>query len=137
MINLTVMEVRLGQDPVLRYTTGGTAVCNLSGANNTKYKDVEYTNWFPIVCWRNLAEIASKFLKKSSHINVVGSLATRDWVDQQGNKRYITEIRANEISFLDKKTGETVQAKDEGASQESTSQENAPLNDGPDDDIPF
>ena len=136
MINLTVMEVRLGQDPVLRYTTGGTAVCNLSGANNTKYKDKEYTHWFPIVCWRNLAEIASKFLKKSSHINVVGSLATRDWVDQQGNKRYITEIRANEISFLDKRTGETVQVKD-SAGPERASQEVAPLNDGPDDDIPF
>jgi len=133
MINLVAMEVRLGKDPVLRYTASETAVCNLDGANNIKYKDKEYTSWFRIVCWRNLAEIASKYLAKSSHINVVGNLQTRDWTGDDGIKRYVTEIRAREISFLDKK-GTTMTASEENGAQPQA--ETTP-GDVPEDDIPF
>jgi len=113
MLNVAALEVRLGRDPELRYTPDGTAVCNLSGANNFRYNGKERTDWFSFVFWNKLAEIVAQYLKKGSRINVSGRLQSRTWEDKDGNTRYVTEIRANDVSFLDPKSGDTVEAKDE------------------------
>ena len=123
MLNIAAVEVRLGQDPELRYTKSGTAVVNLSGANNRRYNGNEYTNWLRLVCWGKLAEIVTQYLKKGSHANFAGENRSRTWEDKDGNKHFVTEIFANDVSFLDKK-GDRVEAKtDEVAPEE--------------DDIPF
>ena len=113
MYNHSGIEVRLGRDPELRYTPSGTAVVNLSGANNFKYNGKERTDWIPLVFWGKLAEIVSQYLKKGSRIMVGGRLQSRTWEDKDGNTHYVQEIRANDVSFLDPKSGDTVEAKDE------------------------
>jgi len=125
MLNVIALEVRLGRDPELRFTKSGTAVCNSSGANNFRYNGKERTDWFQIVFWNKLAEIVAQYLKKGSRINVSGRLQSRTWEDGDGNTRYVTEIRANDVSFLDPKSGDTVEAKDQAgpaASEEDDSE---------------
>ena len=130
MINVTVLEVRLGKDPELRYTAGGTAVVNVSGANNYKYNGNERTDWFSFVIWGKLAEIAGEYLKKGSHVTFVGRLQTRTWEGTDGIKHYVTETRVGEMSFLDKKN-ERQEYKDTTGPQEFEE------TDVPEDEIPF
>jgi len=128
MYNHSGIEVRLGKDPVLRYTPSGTAVCNFSGANNFKYNGNERTDWIPFVAWGKLAEIVSQYLKKGSRAMVGGRLQSRKWDDKDGNTRYVTEVRASDISFLDPKSGDTVTEKEDSGPQAEEVAE---------DDIPF
>lgn len=96
---------RLTREPELRFTSVGTAVCTFSVACNEGYKDkngekkerVEYIN---IVAWRNLAEICGKYLKKGKQVYVEGKIQTRSFDDRDGNKRYVTEIVADQIEML-------------------------------------
>ena len=112
MYNHSGVEVRLGKDPELRYTPQGTAVVNFSGANNMKWKDKERTDWISFVAWGKLAEIISQYLKKGSRAMICGRLQSRKWDDKDGVTRYVTEVRANDVSFLDPKSGQTVAAKE-------------------------
>lgn len=95
----------LTKDPETRFTGSGTQVCNFSIACNEKFKDkegnwqekVEYIN---IVAWKNLAKICSDYLKKGKQVFVSGRLQTRSYDDRDGNKRYITEIVADQMQML-------------------------------------
>ncbi|MBN1480222.1 single-stranded DNA-binding protein [candidate division KSB1 bacterium] len=105
-LNKVMLIGRLGQDPELKYTPSGSAVCTISMATNTSYKAqdgnmVENTEWHRVVFWRKAAESVAQYLKKGSRIYVEGKLATRSWDDQNGVKRYTTEITADQFSFLD------------------------------------
>ena len=105
-INKVILIGRLGQDPEVKYTASGTAVVNVSIATNTSYKDqdgkmVENTEWNRVVAWRRLAEVIGQYAKKGSRIYVEGRLMTRSWEDQNGNKRYTTEVVADNMQFLD------------------------------------
>lgn len=105
-VNKVILIGRLGQDPELRYTGSGTAVCNLRLATNESYKDssgewVERTEWHSVVTWARLAEICGQYLKKGSMVYFEGSLQTRSWEDRDGNTRYTTEVKANEMQMLD------------------------------------
>jgi len=105
-LNKVMIIGRLGQDPELKYTASGTAVLNLSVATNTSYKGqegnmVENTEWNRIVFWRKQAEVVAQYTKKGSRIYVEGKLVTRSWDDQNGVKRYTTEIQADQVQFLD------------------------------------
>ena len=104
-INKVILVGNLGQDPELRYTGSGTAVCNMRLATNESYKDsdgqlVEKTEWHNIVAWSRLAEICSEYLKKGSQVYFEGSLQTRSWEDRDGNTRYTTEVKAREMMML-------------------------------------
>ena len=104
-INKVILIGNLGQDPELRYTGSGTAVCNLRLATNESYKDsngdlVEKTEWHSIVAWSRLAEICGEYLKKGSQVYFEGSLQTRQWEDREGNTRYTTEVKAREMMML-------------------------------------
>lgn len=109
-INKVILIGNLGQDPELRYTGSGTAVCNLRLATSESYKDrdgnmVENTEWHSVVAWSRLAEICGEYLKKGSKVYIEGSLQTRQWEDKEGNTRYTTEIKAREMQMLDSKGG--------------------------------
>ena len=104
-INKVILVGNLGQDPELRYTGSGTAVCNMRLATNESYKDangdwVERTEWHSIVAWSRLAEICNEYLRKGSQVYFEGALQTRSYEDRDGNTRYTTEIKAREMMML-------------------------------------
>lgn len=99
---------RLGQDPEVRYTQSNTAVATLNMATSERYKDgngeyQERTEWHRVVAWGRLAEICQQYLHKGSLIYVEGPLQTRQWEDNQGQKRYTTEVKALQMTMLDSK----------------------------------
>lgn len=105
-VNKVILIGNLGQDPELRYTGSGTAVCNMRLATNESYTDrdgneVNKTEWHNIVAWARLGEICDEYLEKGSQVYFEGSLQTRSWEDQDGNTRYTTEVKAREVMFLD------------------------------------
>ena len=104
-VNKAIIVGRLGQDPETRYTTSGTAVCNLSVATSYKRGEEEQTEWHRVVMFSKLAEIAGQYLKKGGQVYIEGYLQTRKWQDQSGADRYSTEIVAQEMQMLGDSTG--------------------------------
>lgn len=95
----------LGQDPDLKTTKGGTAVCSLRLATNERRKDrdgewTDHTEWHTVVAWSGTAEAVNKHCRKGSKVTVEGRLQTREWEDKEGVKRYTTEIVADSIDFM-------------------------------------
>lgn len=104
-VNKVILLGRLGQDPELKYTPSGTAVCNFSLATTESWSDKsgqkqERTEWHRIVVWGKLAELCNQYLSKGRQAFVEGALQTRSWDDKQGQKRYTTEINAKTIQFV-------------------------------------
>lgn len=110
-INKVILIGNLGNDPEVRYTSGGSAVANVSLATTESWRDKESgeqqekTEWHRIVFFGRLAEIVSEYLKKGSQIYVEGRLQTRKWQDKEGHDRYTTEIVANEMQMLGSRGG--------------------------------
>ncbi len=143
-INKAIIIGNLGQDPELRYTGSGTAVCNMSVATNESYKDregqlVEKTEWHNVVAWARLAEICGEYLKKGSRVYFEGQLQTRSWDDRDGNKKYTTEIKAREMMMLDDRGDSSGSYDGNGASSQKQPAQVADSGDTfePDDDLPF
>jgi single-strand DNA-binding protein len=155
-VNKVILVGNLGKDPELRYTASGTAVANFSLATTERYKDrdgnsQEKTEWHNIVAWRQLAEICGKYLTKGKQVYIEGKIQTRSYDDRDGNKRYITEIVADQMQMLgragDDNSGggggyqrrEPRQERNSGGGGYNQSPQNQydepPFN--PDDDIPF
>lgn len=106
-LNKVTLIGRLGRDPEIKYFDSGAAKANFPLATSESYTNkegqrVENTEWHNIVFWRGLAEIAEKYLKKGAQVYVEGKLRTRSWDDQDGNKKYITEIEGNNLIMLDR-----------------------------------
>lgn len=104
-INKVIIIGRLGQDPELRQTGNGQAVCTLNVATSENWTDKEgqkqeRTEWHRVVIWGKQAENSAKYLAKGRQVFVEGKLQTRSWETQQGEKRYTTEIVANNVQFL-------------------------------------
>jgi single-strand DNA-binding protein len=104
-VNKVILLGRLGQDPELKYTPGGAAVCNFSVATTEAWTDKqgqkqEKTEWHRIVVWGKLAELCNQYLSKGRQAFVEGRLQTRSWDDKDGTKRYTTEIMANTVQFI-------------------------------------
>lgn len=113
-INKAILIGRLGRDPEIKTFENGAKRASFSIATSDFYKDkegnkVEQTEWHNIVCWRGLAEIAERYLTKGRLIYVEGKLRTRSWEDN-GSKRYITEIEANNFTMLSAKSEESAPA---------------------------
>ncbi|MFZ1977648.1 MAG: single-stranded DNA-binding protein [Bacteroidota bacterium] len=107
-INKVILIGNLGQDPELRYTSGGVAVATFSLATNENWKDQdgnaqEKTQWHNLVAWRKLAEICGEYLKKGSKVYIEGRLQYRNYDDKNGVKRYVTEIVIDQMLMLDSK----------------------------------
>ena len=105
-INKVILVGRLGRDPELKYTASGTPFCRFSMATDDSWTDkgsgerTERTEWHNIVVWDKLAEICNNYLTKGKMVYIEGSLQTREWDDQEGNKRKTTEIRARDMMML-------------------------------------
>ena len=108
MINKAILVGRLGKDPEVRYTPDGTMVTTFRLATDEQWKDksgerVQKTEWHTIVTFRKLAEICGNYLSKGKLVYIEGKIQTRSWDDKDGNKRYSTEIVANNMMMLDSK----------------------------------
>ncbi|HHJ53385.1 MAG TPA: single-stranded DNA-binding protein, partial [Caldithrix abyssi] len=134
-----------GRDPDLRYSPSGTAVASFSVATNHNVKNSEgqwetKTEWHNITCFGRTAEFAGEYLKKGRQVYVEGSLRTRSWEDQNGQKHYRTEILANDVQLLgsraESEAAETTEAAEEPvtppAEPESDTEETVEP-----DDLPF
>lgn len=103
--NKVILIGRLTASPELKQTNSGSSVTNFKIAVDRKYNKGEekQTDFFTIVAWRQTAEFICKHFDKGSAILIDGELQTRSWTDQQGNKRYETEVVAHEVSFCEAK----------------------------------
>ena len=109
-LNKVVLCGRLTADPELKQTTGGIAVVSFTLAVNRRYQSksadgaqAQQADFISVVAWRQTAEFISRYFKKGSALCVTGSIQTRSWQDQQGQKRYATEVVADEAMFVDSK----------------------------------
>jgi len=137
-INKVILIGRLGKDPDVRHLDNGVTITKFSLATSEYYKDkdgnrVEKTDWHNIVLWRNLAEIAEKYLTKGRQIYLEGKIRTRSWDDKDGNKRYTTEIIGNSFTILDSKRKEVT----EEVSQDENINTDNPESEKEGDDLPF
>ena len=109
-INKVILVGNLGNDPEVRYMPNGNAVANVSLATSDSWKDKatgeqqEKTEWHRVVFFNRLAEIVEQYVKKGSKLYIEGRLQTRSW-EQDGIKRYSTEIIASEMQMLDGRGG--------------------------------
>lgn len=104
-VNKVILIGNLGQDPEVRYSPSGQAVCNLSIATNEAWTDKngqkqEKTEWHRVVVFGKLAELVGQYLKKGRQAYLEGKLQTRQWQDKDGQTRYTTEVVAQTIQFL-------------------------------------
>lgn len=104
-VNKAILIGRLGNDPELRRTANGTPVASFSIATTEKWKNKngetqDRTEWHNIVTWGKLADLANQYLKKGRSVYIEGKITTRSWDDNEGRKRYKTEIVANQMQFL-------------------------------------
>ncbi len=107
-INKVILVGHLGKDPEVRHLDGGVAVASFPLATSESYtkdgKKIEQTEWHNIVLWRSLAEVAGKYLHKGKLVYVEGKLRTRSYEDKEGNRRYVTEIVAENFTMLGRKS---------------------------------
>lgn len=111
-VNKVILIGNLGKDPEVKYTPSGTAVAKFSLATNERFKDKagewqDRTEWHNIVAFQRTAEIAGEYLKKGRSVYIEGRIQTRSWDDKtSGQKKYMTEIVANDLVLLGGGRGE-------------------------------
>lgn len=110
-VNKVIIVGNLGRDPEVRYSPDGTAICNVSLATTSQWKDKntgekrEETEWHRVVFYNRLAEIAGEFLRKGRSVYIEGRLKTRKWTDKNDVDRYTTEIIADQMQMLGGREG--------------------------------
>lgn len=138
-VNKVILVGNLGKDPEVRTLESGSKVVGFSLATSEKYKDKitgeqrVQTDWHNIVMWRNLADIADKYLRKGMQVYIEGKLRTRSWQDKDGNNRYTTEVVADNMVMMSKSNSDS-------SSSHSNSPENhsnAPGENDVPNDLPF
>ncbi|MDR1517843.1 MAG: single-stranded DNA-binding protein [Dysgonamonadaceae bacterium] len=145
-VNKVILVGNVGKDPEIKYFDNDNVKANFplatsergyTAANGTQVP--ERTEWHNIVCWRGLAQIVEKFVKKGSQIYLEGKIRNRSYDDQNGIKRYITEIYADNLELLNRKSAEStgggaapIAEKPETPETSFTSSENSGA-----DDLPF
>jgi len=152
----------VGKDPEVRYIDTNVPVARFPFATSETYRSrdgerITTTEWHNVVLWRGLAEVAEKFVKKGSQLFIEGKIRTRSYDDRDGNKRYITEIIADNMQMLGRRPDSQLTDSDDSGSyiesdsqstsadNDSVSQADNPIgnsNDSPDitdepDDLPF
>jgi len=151
-LNKVLLIGNLGSDPEIRHTPSGAAVANFRLATNEVYNDRSgnrqtRTEWHRIVAWAKLADICGQYLHKGNQVYIEGRIQTREWNDQQGQRRFTTEIVATNMIMLGGRTqSETAyepEAAEVGAAQAASDTESGYTPDssldpvGEDDDLPF
>lgn len=138
MINKAILVGNLGANPEVRQAQAGSSVASFNIATTSKWKDrdgqqQEQTEWHRIVAFGRLGEICGQYLRKGSKVYVEGRIQTQQWNDRDGNKRYTTQIVAQEMKILDSR-GEYAQA---DALQRVQPGKESIINDWPPPDEPF
>ncbi|CQR71365.1 Single-stranded DNA-binding protein ssb [Sporomusa ovata DSM 2662] len=133
-MNKVILAGRLGQDPEVRYTQSGKAVCTFNLAVNRRVASGAHleADWVPIVIWEKLAEICGNNLLKGSRILVEGRLQIRTYEANDGQKRRIAEVVAQSVEFLEKKRTPSEGNADAGLTVDSFGKDVFP-----DEEIPF
>ena len=128
-LNKVLLIGNVGRDPEVRYLDSGSAqggqntkVATFTLATTERFRDRsgdtrEMTEWHNLVLWRQLADLAEKYIRKGSQIYVEGRIRTRQYNDQQGQKKYMTEIVADNVQLLGRREGEGAQQGGYGAPQ--------------------
>ena len=149
MLNVVVLMGRLVSDPELRHTPNDVPVTSFTIAVNRRFQSKDnaqqQTDFFNVTAWRATAEFVSRYFHKGSSICVIGSLQNRTWTDQQGAKRYATDIVADEIQFVDSRgEGSTGAQSQGGYAPDAYAPSYASMGSAPkfeeiktDDDLPF
>ena len=138
-MNKVILVGNLTKDPELTQIPSGVSVCRFTLAVQRRFSNADgqrEADFLPIVVWRAQAETCAKYLKKGSKAGVVGSVQTRSYDAQDGTRRYVTEVVADEVEFLTSRSAE------EGYSQDAPAPRRSPkpaaeLTPVEDDDLPF
>lgn len=110
MINKVILVGNVGLDPEVRSLESGVKVARLRLATTERIFDrqtnetKELTEWHTITLWRGLAEVVDKYVRKGSQLYIEGSIRTREWIDKDNQKRYSTEILANDMKLLGRRS---------------------------------
>jgi single-strand DNA-binding protein len=104
-LNKVILIGNAGRDPEMRFMPSGKPVTSFSVATSRTWTDSEgerrqETEWFNVVAWGNLAEICKQHIRKDQQVYVEGRLQTRAWEDEQGRKRFRTELVADDVILL-------------------------------------
>ena len=115
-VNKVELLGRVGAQPEMRYTPGGTAVTRISLATDRRRQDgTSETDWHDVVCWSAQAEAVNKYVEKGNRIYVAGRLVQNSWEAEDGQKRRRTEVHAREVVFLDSHNGSNGNGGEEGS----------------------
>jgi single-strand DNA-binding protein len=142
-VNKVILVGHLGKDPEVRHLEGGTTLVNFPLATSESYnkdgKKIEQTEWHNIVMWRGLADVAAKYLQKGKLVYIEGKLRSRNYEDKEGNKRYITEIIAENFTMLGRKSDNEGPSQQPGNPQNTSKREEqfVDFTDDGSDDLPF
>ena len=110
MVNKVILVGNVGVDPEVRTTESGVKVARVRLAttermyNRQTNESTEHTEWHTITLWRSLADVVDRFVRKGSQIYIEGRLRTREWTDKDNVKRYTTEIMADEMKLLGRRS---------------------------------
>jgi single-strand DNA-binding protein len=136
-VNKAILMGRLTADPEMRHTTTGKSVCTFRLAVNRRFVrqgEEQQADFFPIVAWEKTGEFCNNYFRKGQQVAIVGRIQTRTWDDPEGNKRYITEIVAEEAHFADSKNSSTTDNNNYNASNTQDTGGFYPVED---DELPF
>ncbi len=108
-VNKVILLGNVGKDPEVRHLESGASVANFTLATSERFKDrsgaaQEKTEWHNIVCWRALADIVEKYVKKGTQVYIEGKIRTRNYTDQNNQTRYVTEIYADTLQLVGRKS---------------------------------
>ena len=145
-LNKVVLAGRLTNDPELKQTPSGVSVLSFTIAVNRRYaskneqgESQTQADFISVVAWRNTAEFIARYFRKGSAICITGSIQTRNWQDQQGQRRYATEVVADEAMFVDSRSESVMSDGYQTPSFSSVGAVSAPNFEehNTDDDLPF
>jgi single-strand DNA-binding protein len=143
-VNKVILIGRAGKDPEMKYAPSGTAIANFTMATNERTKDkdgnfTDHTDWHRVVAFGRTAEVAGEYLTKGKLVYVEGRIQTRSWEDQNGQKRYTTEVVCNNMQLLGSKSDSEAKMEDPPENSEAPAdvKEEATTNTDEDDDLPF
>ena len=141
-LNKAILIGNLGKDPEIRYTPGGLGIANFNIATSETWNNKEgaketRTEWHRIVAFGKLAEICGEYLSKGKQVYIEGRIQTRDWEDKDGNKKYTTEIVANQMLMLGSRDAGDAARSQGGMGGGGGGSQGAPDPGPQDDDIPF
>lgn len=140
-VNRVMLIGNLGKDPDVQMLEGNIAVAKFPLATTETFKDrsgklISQTEWHTVVLWRGLAELAQKYLHKSSLVYIEGRLRTRSWEDKEGNRKFATEVVGDNLIMLDKRADNTGSSANDGGNIEGMGGSDTPIGD-PSENLPF